>query len=455
MDSRLRQALGGINAAVVRIETMPRALLDNTYISKLQKQANLLERKYGVAGRPRPMLDLNVLAQKALRIYSRSEERFTNSEISNLPFILYDKQINEFAFIFLLNHYVDTAREVRLRRLLFVYFDHYNNDNRTKQIAIKLWERFKNTNAGSFKSPFLKKMQAYGKELFNSNNKQQLNELYKTYGVNGTIQKIGLEGVLATSKFILATLRNCFLSEGVAETKYNIFNELSKTDFRGYRALLPVMVDRLIILTESLNNEDWKKFLLRFTYKLLGDPRIYVNQAKWNGSDGVSKEAQEIFLRWLVNNDLTLFFEIIDKTAVDHMWRYRNRFWRAYLKHIKNTKVFLGDYAKSVARDVAKGELLNYGTVGTGCEYNHSAFLFEIGDYIFCEWSHNGRLYIWRRDKAPVDFWTNQVNKSIMTRSSYVEAITHSHSDKYNWQEKVSQWIYTNCGIRKTRFDWR
>ena len=67
---------------------------------------------------------------------------------------------------------------------------------------------------------------------------------------------------------------------------------------------------------------------------------------------------------------------------------------------------------------------------------------------------HNGRLYIWRRDKAPVDFWTNQVNKSIMTRSGYVEAITHSSSDTYNWQEKVSQWIYINCGIRKTRFDW-
>ncbi len=443
MDSRLRQALHGIKNAAVYGQTKPRALLDNTYVSELQKQANLLERKYGVAGRPRPMLDLNVLAQKALRIYARSEERFTNSEISNLPFILYDKQINELAFILLLNHYIDTAREVRLRRLLFVYFDHYNNDNRTKQIAIKLWERFKNTNAASFKSPFLKKMQAYGKELFNSNNKQQLNELYKAYGVNGTIQKIGLEGVLATSKFILATLRNCFLNEGAEETKYKIFDELSKTNFQGYRALLPVMVDRLIILTESLNNEDRKKSLLRFTYKLLGDPRIYINQAKWNGSDGVSREAQEIFLRWLANNDLTLFFEIINKTAVDHMWRAREKFWRHYLKHIKNTKVFLGDYAQRVARDVAKGELLNYGKIGNGCEYNHSAFLFAIGDYIFCEWSHNGRLYIWRRDNAPVDFWTVQINKTIMTQYKFLDAFRHVG----DWQQKVRQWLWINCGI--------
>ncbi len=455
MDSRLSQALREIKAAATRIETMPRVLLDNTYISELQKQANLLERKYGMAGHPRPMLDLHILAQKALRIYARSGERFTNSEISNLPFILYDKQINEMAFIFLLRNYIDTVREVRLRRLLFVYFGNYDNSTRTRQIAIKLAERFKNTVDSDFKSPFLKKMQCYRRELFYSNNRYPLNELYKTNGVNGTIREIGFEGVLATSKFIIATLRTHFLNTDNTESKYKIFNELSETNFQGYRTLLPVMVDKLIILTESSNNGEWKQILLRFTYKLLGDPRIHVNQAKWNGSDGVSKKAQEIFLRWLVNNDLTLFFEIINQTAVDHMWQYRNRFWRAYIKHIKNTKVFFGDYAQSIAKDVAKGELLNYGTVGAGCEYKHSAFLFEIGDYIFCEWSHNGKLYIWRRDKAPVDFWTNQVNKSVMTRSDYVEAIAHVSSNTYNWQEKVSQWIYTHCGILKTRVDWR
>lgn len=154
MDSRLRQALGGINAAAVRIETMPRALLDNTYISELQKQANLLNRKYGTSGKPRPMLDLNALVAKALRIYGGSVERFTNSEISNLPFILYDKQINEFVFTLLLRQYIDTARETRLRRLLFVYFGNYDDSKRTKQIAIRLAERFENTVARDFKSPF-------------------------------------------------------------------------------------------------------------------------------------------------------------------------------------------------------------------------------------------------------------------------------------------------------------
>lgn len=127
----------------------------------------------------------------------------------------------------------------------------------------------------------MKKMQAYGKELFNTNNKCPLNELYKTNGVGGTIRQIGFEGVLATSRFIIATLRTHFLNTNNTDSKYKIFNELSETNFQGYRALLPVMVDRLIILTESLNNADWKKFLLRFVYKRLGDPRIYVNQAKW------------------------------------------------------------------------------------------------------------------------------------------------------------------------------
>ena len=78
----------------------------------------------------------------------------------------------------------------------------------------------------------------------------------------------------------------------------------------------------------------------------------------------------------------------------------------------------------------------------------------SIGDYAFCEWSHNGRLYIWRRDKAPVKFYDNKTNKAKMSKSICVESFVHSSSNTYSWQKKVAEWLAKNCGIRKSRFDW-
>lgn len=444
---RLRNTVGEGNS-------YNRILLEDANNSKIKILSMEMEKKYGMGVKPKVTTDLVALQSKAIRIYKNSGETFSNSEISNLPFILYAKGTNFDLFNFLLTKHIDLRRETRLRRLLFIYFYNYADSRETTAIAYKIMLHFRNKQENDFKSRFHRKMFAYKDNLFTSASKLLMNRMYQQNGLRGAIEKLAFNGILETSRFVMHTLKEYYKNGSNDNRKYKIFDELSKTNFLGYESVLPTLLDSLIILTDKNNDAEWKKCLLKVCHEKLGDPRLPLNQTRWNGTEGVSQKAQKIYLKWLANNDLTLFFKIIDETATDRMWRYRDKFWRAYLDYIVNTKVFFGVDAQRIARQVAKDELLNYGSLDYNSESNHSAFLFEIGDYAFCEWSHNGRLYIWRRDKAPVKFYDNKTNKAKMSKSICVESFVHSSSNTYSWQKKVAEWLAKNCGIRKSRFDW-
>lgn len=444
---RLRNTVGEGNS-------YNRILLEDANNSKIKILSMEMEKKYGMGVKPKVTTDLVALQSKAIRIYKNSGETFSNSEISNLPFILYAKGTNFDFFNFLLTKHIDLRRETRLRRLLFIYFYNYADSRETTAIAYKIMLHFRNKQENDFKSRFHRKMFAYKDNLFTSASKLLMNRMYQQNGLRGAIEKLAFNGILETSRFVMHTLKEYYKNGSNDNRKYKIFDELSKTNFLGYESVLPTLLDSLIILTDKNNDAEWKKCLLKVCHEKLGDPRLPLNQTRWNGTEGVSQKAQKIYLKWLANNDLTLFFKIIDETATDRMWRYRDKFWRAYLDYIVNTKVFFGVDAQRIARQVAKDELLNYGSLDYSSESNHSAFLFEIGDYAFCEWSHNGRLYIWRRDKAPVKFYDNKTNKAKMSKSICVESFVHSSSNTYSWQKKVAEWLAKNCGIRKSRFDW-
>ena len=134
--------------------------------------------------------------------------------------------------------------------------------------------------------------------------------------------------------------------------------------------------------------------------------------------------------------------------------------WEAYLLYISRTWVFFGSVAQQTAKLIAKDKPLAYGRATGGAASNHSAFLFEIVDYVFCEWSHNGRLYIWHNNSKAVkngivEFGADEIRKNDLTYSGAAETFTHYNSDTYSWQTDVSNWIAMHCNIYKTRKDWR
>lgn len=138
MKNELLITLQRLRNTVNEGNSYKRILLENASNSKINTLAMEMERKYGIGVNPRVTTDLVALQSKAIRIYKNSVETFSNSEISNLPFILYAKGTNFDFFNFLLTKHVDLSRETRLRRLLFIYFYNYADSRETTAIASKL-----------------------------------------------------------------------------------------------------------------------------------------------------------------------------------------------------------------------------------------------------------------------------------------------------------------------------
>ncbi|HDK25944.1 MAG TPA: hypothetical protein ENG48_02475 [Candidatus Atribacteria bacterium] len=47
---------------------------------------------------------------------------------------------------------------------------------------------------------------------------------------------------------------------------------------------------------------------------------------------------------------IRFFFEAVEKSAKDPNWRYRRKFWEAYLPHIEKTWVVLGTRARDLIK---------------------------------------------------------------------------------------------------------
>ena len=141
------------------------------------------------------------------------------------------------------------------------------------------------------------------------------------------------------------------------------------------------------------------------------------------------------------------FFRIVKETALDRQWAYREKFWREHLPRIINTKIFLGSAAQMKLTD---GVALNRGRL-TGAAANQSVLVFQIGRYIFSEWSHNGKL---RAHKPTVTtdlfgeqkilFDEDKINRDFLVRN-FVAEWAHSSPQTDFWQREVDAWLQANC----------
>lgn len=184
-----------------------------------------------------------------------------------------------------------------------------------------------------------------------------------------------------------------------------------------------------------------KKFLLRH----FKDPRT--RSAHWASAQ---PGAREVMKRWLVEDSLAFFLELLSATA-DPMWKYRKEFWEKYLEMgvIAEAWPVLGPKAKLKASR-AKTQVRH------GCLINaarqQSVLLLKIGDLIIAEWSHNGACRIWTRETE-----ASRSNAPLLGRYEYdgkddlrtdcEERIFHASSEKYGWQTKLAEVIRNHTGI--------
>ena len=178
--------------------------------------------------------------------------------------------------------------------------------------------------------------------------------------------------------------------------------------------------------------------LITFLLKHYGDPRI----------------------GWINGRTLEVFFRILQATA-DSIWQYRQKFWTAYFKagHIDEAWVALGPDAATVLKRLDDTKQLKYARL-LGSESSQSVLLIRIGQIIFCEWSHNGRLRAQRLDSpsAPKMYWTYYDSDTLRFESlDFNNGITqdpglvHFSSQNGGWQDRARLFIQKQIGIRITQ----
>ena len=292
--------------------------------------------------------------------------------------------------------------------------------------------------------------------LFQENN---IDEAYKRccqMGVQDYLKANGLTGILSYSDFVKKIICMLFEADNKSfdvKNKYSLYKNviLPSNEDGSYKDIYNSIFSNLIIAVEHCNcteKEEYIKSLRNVLVSIYKDPRI--KGVNWKG---ISQEAREIFIKWLSQRDLKLFFEIISQSYAgsydnQKMWRYRKQFWQAYLPEITSTWVFFGADAEC---EIPKSEVMKYGKFSVPSK---SCIMMQIGNCIFIERSHNGKLKVWLKHECPFKMGAEKLNENILTNVSVYDEWTHSSPQSYNWQQKVSAFIQDNCGINKNEEDY-
>ena len=201
-----------------------------------------------------------------------------------------------------------------------------------------------------------------------------------------------------------------------------------------------------------------QKRLKDFFLNHLGDP--YTRRSNWHG---VSADAVSVMRKWLAQENLRLFFELItqasdaDDYATGH-WKYRRHFWRAYWERgaLDEAWMVLGSSIEKLAKEkLTQG--IGYGRLKDGNKL-HAVLLMRVGTLVFAEWSYNGKCRAWATDDklcpqiGSLDYHTSDFQRlSMMIDSRYAsDGISHINSEAGYWQGLLARFIRDRTRIQVT-----
>ena len=155
-------------------------------------------------------------------------------------------------------------------------------------------------------------------------------------------------------------------------------------------------------------------------------------------------------IRWLVERALEEFLALIKDTALDRHWRYREAFWRAFLKKnlIDDIWFALGPQAKRQLRRIRKqqGEIETTANL-RGAVSGQSVLLLRMPGVTVAEWSHNGSCRFWLdgNSAAPKLYQREYHRFDVMNAADFTQA--HLASQQGYWQGLIAGWLRQNTGI--------
>jgi hypothetical protein len=188
-----------------------------------------------------------------------------------------------------------------------------------------------------------------------------------------------------------------------------------------------------------------------FLLDTFNDPRI--DRGSWVGTD---ETAREIIVRWLAQATLEQFLKVVDRVAAAHQWEYRRAFWNAYIGRgwVSNAWVAFASDGAAVANQIAADtgdKLMRRFASLNGASANQAVLLLQIGDLFIADWSHNGKLRIWRRGNTSSPKFNEPAYVATTLRSGSDFDIAHLPPD--GWQAKAESYIRRFTGLKLSSID--
>ena len=182
------------------------------------------------------------------------------------------------------------------------------------------------------------------------------------------------------------------------------------------------------------------------------DPRIAGGNVHWRN---VSDKAREIFTRWITKEDLRFFFDVVAKACNDPKFAYRKAFWLAYLEHISFCRPVLrkdAEYLFSNDRQARQYYQARRPATLTGGDKNQHAFIIQMGDRTFIEFSTAAACYVYRNADLPFELGDSKYRMDELRSLSWAERrVIHRDSEKYSWQSEFESWLEDEIGIESVR----
>lgn len=228
-----------------------------------------------------------------------------------------------------------------------------------------------------------------------------------------------------------------------------------------YEGLGPLAVRALLApFGISMPAKETRDAYLGLLLSLFGDPRM--NPGRWTRM----RDDEQTVRRWLIEQSLRQFLDVVDRVAVAQMWRYRRAFWEAVYQHdlIADAWVVFDKDGARIARQ-RLGAGVAFAAFEDRVQQGHAVLLLRVGRGIVSEWSHTGKCIIWSDSGHPsaprMDAKTYKAASlqapadAVAAPTAEIFEVTHHNSDLYAWQRKVADRIHFMTGVRIPEANYR
>ncbi len=214
------------------------------------------------------------------------------------------------------------------------------------------------------------------------------------------------------------------------------------------RSILSKLIERLGFEA----SEHLRQPLQSYALREWGDPRLTGGDVRWRA---VSDEAKQIFTRWITKEDLRFFFDVVARACDDQKFAYRRAFWLAYLEHISLCRPMLRRDAEYLFRN--DPQALQYyrerrPAILTGGNSSQHAFIIQIDNYTFVEFSTAAACYVYNNANLPFRLSDSEYHITELRDQPRADhRVIHRNSENYSWQRDLASWLRSNLGIEPVR----